>query len=167
MRTSDEIVNRINELEHDDFFGFQRSDLIPFLPFEHAKSFLKEDVTADDWKPKSAPTKEAVKADIIAYLPFAWKKANDCRWLSAVRSLDHMKAWLWLYDQSVYDAFAPKLEDCDCYGKHQLAAISEYFGFPWREHDDDIWCNEEDGPHQGVNDDFSWLPSREEARGEQ
>ena len=159
MRTPEEILARINELESGDIFGFQREDLISFLPFDAAKPWLKEGCTSDDWEIKT-PDQDTIKAEILDYLPFAWEKANNCRGLSAARSLDHMKAWLWLYDKDIYKTFEPKLADYDCYGKHQLAAISEFFGFPWREHDNGEWVNNEDGPHLGVNDDFSWLPEQ-------
>jgi len=90
-RTQDEILVRIEEVEGDDFFGFQRSDMIDYLDFNHAKPFLKDGVTSDEWCAKTNPV-EAIRE----YMSFAWDKCNDERGLSASRSIEHMTAWLWL-----------------------------------------------------------------------
>ena len=44
-RTQEEILNRMKEVEQDDFFGYQRSDLLKYLDFENAKVFLKDGVS--------------------------------------------------------------------------------------------------------------------------
>jgi hypothetical protein len=144
MRTQDEILTKIKSYEKGgDFFGFMTGDLIEYLTFEHAKPYLKDGVTAEEWKP--LPTShDAVKAQIHGYMDFAWEKANDCRGLSAGRSINHMQVWLWMLGE---ETAAEEIKDYDFYGKPQLRAICEHFGWDWHQWDDGLWCNnsEEDG----------------------
>jgi hypothetical protein len=138
MKSQDEIVEKIKS-EKDDFFGAKRGDWIDFLDFEHAKEFLKPEVTAEEWKPKEN-TPEGIKACIINYLPFAWDKANGCRGISANRSINHMEAYLWLLGD---EEFTEKFNHIEYqyYGKDALIAVSEYVGFDWRAVDDGIRTN--------------------------
>lgn len=140
-RTDDEIRSRIAELEHRDFFGFVRSDLIDYLPYADAKPFLKEGVTEADWTPRPRDD-DAIIGQIREYMPFAWEKANDCRGLSASRSMNHMQAWLWMLG---HDEAAAALDDYELYGKPQLRAICERFDIDWRALDDGRWTNHEIG----------------------
>lgn len=140
-RTPTEIVERIKEVEGKDFLGFQESDLLEFLPFEDAKPYLKDDVTAEEWE--TARSKKLAKDCVIDYLPLAWGKANDCRGLSARRSVDHLKAWLWL---AGFDDAPERLgEVYEFYGKPCLVLASEIVGFDWPAQDDGRWDNDEDG----------------------
>lgn len=141
MRTDEQIIAHITKLEDSDFLGFIRIDLLAYLPFEAAKQFLKEEATGDDWKvlPRD---RESIVAQIKDYMSFAWGKANDCRGLSAGRSLNHMQAWLWMLGEE--DA-AKSLDDYELYGKPQLRAICEHFGWDWSQWDDGHWKNNEDG----------------------
>jgi hypothetical protein len=143
-RTSEEILARLKEIEGSDFFGFQRSDLIDYLPFNEARPFLKEGVTADQWaQVMKSRDAESIKARMLEYMPFAWDKANNCRGLSAARSVEHMKAWLWLLN----DPLGDRLDDLyQHYGKPCLRAICENYGWYWRQWDDGKWRNDEDEP---------------------
>ena len=99
IKTDKEILERIKEVAQADFFGAQRGDLVRFLSYENAKEFLTPETTEEDWsKCKLLATKENVVKEILDYIPFAFDKANNCRGLSASRSMDHMKGWLWLLD---------------------------------------------------------------------
>ncbi len=154
-RTDDEIVARIAALQPvsaGDVLGIEKADLLCYLPFE-----------AVDWGLAHDRSPEAVKTQIREYLTFAWDKANHCRGLSAMRSLSHMRAWLWMLGDKIFAVFAPHLDDYDCYGKHQLVAISEFVGFNWRAQDNGHWCNEENGPHLGIKDDVGWIGAAREA----
>src|ERR1700678_953385 len=95
MRTTTEIIQHIANLENEDVFGFQRRDLLRFLSFSDAKPFLNANATEDKWTTDPL-THDFVVSEIHDYMPFAWDKANNCRGLSAGRSVEHMKAWLWL-----------------------------------------------------------------------
>lgn len=135
-RTNSEIVNRIKAIREKDFFGFMTTDLLSYLPFKYAKQFLDKEATSKDWK----VCQEVPCDEILRYLPFAWGKANGCRGLSASRSIDHFRAWLWLDKSPIEDEW---LEEYILYGKPQLVVISELYGFDWRSEDDGEWRESE------------------------
>lgn len=90
-RTAAQIVERFNEVEPRDPFGWQRESLLDALGYDDAKPWLLPDVTEDQW-PGSI---EYARATAIGYLPFAVKKALDHRGLSASRTVEHYRGWLW------------------------------------------------------------------------
>lgn len=140
QRTQEEIVNRIEELKDLDFFGFQRSDLIEYLDFEHAKPYLKDDATKEQWD-KVVDEREDPVHMIKDYMEFAWEKANGCRGISAGRSLDHMKAWLWLAGEDEFLEEHNHFENYEYYGKPQLIAICEKYDIDWKQYDDGVRTN--------------------------
>jgi len=142
VRTDAEILARIDAVGATDWSGAEQGDLIAVLPFDAAQPWLKDGVTAEEWEPGSRDH-DAVLASMLDYMEFAWNKANGCRRLSASRSLDHMSAWLWLLG---WDAAADQIRTYSHYGKPQLRAICEAFGWDWREWDNGRWQNFEDDP---------------------
>lgn len=138
MRSVTEITAKI-EAHKDDLFGFIASDLIAYLPFADAKQFLKEGAKEVEWKQESGE-RDAVLEKMLGYMPFAWGKANDCRSLSAGRSIDHMRAWLWMIGE---DRLSDLIEEYSHYGKPQLRAICNRFGWDWRQWDDGAWVTSE------------------------
>lgn len=137
IRTDDEIVARIKELEADDFFGWERGDLLNCLPFETATQFLKEGATPEGWKvlPRD---RVSVVARMLDYMPFAWEKAKDCRGISASRSMSHFSAWTWLIDDDFGD-----LQDYEYYGKDNLVKICKHYGWDASQWDDGRRVNSE------------------------
>lgn len=134
-RTDDEIISRIEQLKETDFFGFQTTDLIVRLPFDKAKPYLKPEVQESEWTP--APRDRAsVIAEMLQYMPFAWEKANDCRGLSAGRSMAHYSAWTWLCGDDLGD-----LERYSFYGKDNLVRICKHYGWDAGQWDDGIRSN--------------------------
>jgi hypothetical protein len=142
MRTQDEIVARIKARKLKDIFGFETDMYLPFLDYAHAKEFLEVGATKRKWNviqnKASSPAGE-----VKDYMPFAWGKANDCRGISACRSIEHFIAWLWLDGKDWLE------EDYDKhykhYGKPQLVRICEEYGIDWKALDDDKWRSSEDG----------------------
>ncbi len=160
-RTDEQIVNQIKAYADDDFFGVKLGDLIFFLPFEHAKQFIRDpkaaeetDYEADRQKLRAAgelpADREQALAWIKGYMEFAWGKANNCRGLSANRSIDHLIARLWLIGEDDLSAKVTKSfeEDYDYYGKRILRGICEHFGWDWKAWDDGRWVNNEDDDGQ-------------------
>ncbi len=146
QRSHDEIVEKIRNIKND-IFAVKIGDLIVCLPYDLAKEFFRDDATEEDFNKANVTAEPKVVAKwIVDYLPFAWEKANDCRGLSALRSLDHFTIWMWLL------GFDVEFDDYEYYGKQQLRAISECFGFDWRAHDNGRWVNKEGGHDYGVQD---------------
>lgn len=145
MRSDAEIIDRIKAVKADDWMGTQSTDLICCLPFEAAKPWLKETATPEGWETSSREI-ASVRDRIHEYMNFAWGKANNCRGISAARSLDHMKSWLWLAGEDDFLRRLGGLEDYTHYGKPQLRAVCEHFGWDWRQWDDGKWRNEEAAP---------------------
>lgn len=136
MKTDDEILARISEIKDDDFFGFQSGDLISVLPWGCAKEFFKKEFVdkVESGQEKYEPSKrdaESVKAAILAYMPFAWDKAENERGISSLRSIDHMRAWLFLLgdESSHLLAFTETEDNYSPYGKPILRKICEHFGW--------------------------------------
>lgn len=140
MRTQEEIVERVRLRKPQDFFGFEITDLISYLDFEHGKQFLKEDskMTAEEWE-KSRETRPP-KEVMSEYMPFAWEKANNYRGLSSARSISHYQAWLWLDGN---EELANSIEDYQYYGKPQLVEICNYLGLDPNQWDDGVRRNSE------------------------
>lgn len=156
-RTTAEILEKINQLDSDnsDFFGFQRSGIIEYLSFDDAKLFLKEGASREKWGDVKSRTHESIKDEILSYMPFAWEKANDNRGLSAGRSINHMQAWLWMMGE---DNAAEAIRGYSMYGKPQLRAICEHFGWDWKQWDDGRWTNDESSKGISAPESVDALP---------
>ena len=140
MRTDDEVIARVHEVAKSgrDWLGTEQSDLIVRLPFDAAKPFLNEKATSEDWTVQPRD-RESVLAEAKEYMSFAWDKANNCRGISAGRSMSHYSAWMWLIGEDFGD-----LTDYEHYGKPQLKAICDRFGWDSSQWDDGIRVNSED-----------------------
>ena len=136
MRTNEEILARYLD-RSEDVLGWASGDLLAMLPYEVAKPHLKEDVTEARWAEVQKPnTREAILAQLKNYMPFAWGKANDMRGLSANRSIDHMRNWVWLLG----DEFPDHIE-YEHYGKEILIALCEKYGLDWKQWDNGVRIN--------------------------
>jgi len=127
VRSQEEIVEQIHHLNdnEDDFFGHKRSDLLGYLDFEHAKQFLKPEATKDQWD--FIPSdRESILKQMEEYMSFAWDKANNCRGLSAARSMDHYTAWIWMLND---DEHFDELDEYQFYGKDNLRKICDHYGW--------------------------------------
>jgi len=128
MRTQEEILERAKNA--NDIFGTQLGDLVPYMEFENAKQFLKEDYVdkiesgEDVWNMLSNP-----KEEILDYLEFAYEKAEDERGLSASRSMLHFKTWIWLDDEVFYNKVIGLIDNYTNYGIPALDEISKHYGF--------------------------------------
>jgi len=128
MRIQDKIIAHIKS--HEGFLDFTADALISYLDYEHAKPFLKEDVTEEKWKEAHTPlTEESVLAELKSYMEFAWGKVEGHRGISANRSVDKLSAWVWLLGD---DETLKKVEEAGFaqYGAPKLAVICEKYGLP-------------------------------------
>lgn len=131
MRTQEEIVARIKSPISDDFLGTHKEDLIDFLEFEHAKEFLGDEYVSKvlDGTEKYEVQQKTPAELIVDYLPFAFGKAENERSISASRSIDHMKAWLWLDESPLSEQVDNDEIEYSPYGMPILEAIAEQYNF--------------------------------------
>ena len=129
-RTQDEIVRRIEERKSHDVLGFERSDYIPRLDYQHAKPYLKEGTTAEEWAQSTADVMDPLE-EAKDYMDFAWEKANGERGISASRSISHFIAWVWLSGDDEFASELERMESSDFYpyGKPILRRICEKYGW--------------------------------------
>ncbi len=133
MRTTQEIIRYYRN--HSDFFGFTGEVLIPYLSEDEVKPFLKEGTDLTEWKQQPL-TREYVIAEMRQYMEFAWGKVEDHRGISASRSVEKMRAWLWLLEDEDTRAFADDEWHYAQYGAPILKKICEVYGFPIPDGDD-------------------------------
>lgn len=144
-RTVPEILARIEAVApRDSLGGIERSRLLEALPWSDAQRFLRQPHphTEASWEANRYSTTEKVRAEIAGYLELAWVKANARKGVSAQKNLAHFRGLLWLLGGDAEQV----LEQCEepegvfgYFTKPQLVWISEFVGFPWRDHDDGIW----------------------------
>ncbi len=130
MRTQEEIVQRYEAVKADDVLGFRSEVLLLYLDFEHAKPYLKPDVTAESWNADvSKYDRDAVLEAAAKYMVFAWGKVKDHRGISASRSVDKMTEYAWLLGE---DALVEEIGRTGYaqYGAPPLKLICEKLGFP-------------------------------------
>lgn len=139
MRTEKEILQRIQEIRDQDFFGTQIGDLVEFLSFDNAKKFLKDGTEQKDWEDERVKNdRDTILKKMQEYMSFAWGKANNCRGLSAARSMDHFTTWIWLLGDDLGN-----LSDYEFYGKDKLVSICEKYGWDHSQWDDGVRSNTE------------------------
>lgn len=130
-RTTAEIIDLYNLTgAENDFFSAYRSSLLEGLAFEDARPLLKDGVTAEQWEPDGS--RSFVINIAREYMEFARDKADDHRGLSAGRSIDHFRAWMWLLgvdDRVDWDDYRP-------YGAPILKRVSELLEMGWPYADD-------------------------------
>lgn len=147
-RSEAAILARIAATEGADFLGVIRGDLIEGLSFASAKPYLQDSVTEDQWNMAAAEFKPPLD-QAREYLAFAWEKANNCRGISAGRSVQHFESWLWLAGADGFDAVS--VTEYRFYGKPNLVIASTALDVDWRAMDDGRWDNFEgsDGSRPG------------------
>lgn len=126
-RTPDQIVARAENPHADDWGGSAIEVLVPYLPFEHAKQFLKDDVTAEDWTPLPA---DGVADAARSYYEFALGKIENHRSISADVAVTKLREFAWLLGRD--DAVAAMDEaDYANYGAPKVKAFALAMGYDW------------------------------------
>jgi hypothetical protein len=64
------------------------------------------------------------------YMEFAWGKADDHRGLSAMRSVEKFKAWVWLLGNDKLVEFCEDDDHYAYYGAPVLQRICQEYSFP-------------------------------------
>ena len=130
----EQIVQRIKDRQGSDMLGFETDMYLVRLDFEHAREFIKDSVTAEEW---GEPRTKNLTDVMLDYITFAFEKANDERGISANRSIMHYIAWLWLAEE---DELLRRVEweyknNYHSYGKPILIMICEHFEWDWKQWD--------------------------------
>lgn len=124
-RTQEEIIERIERVRSTDLFGAEVGNFLSALDYEHAKPFLVDGLDEETFNAAVADTSPLKMAR--EYLEFAVEKAVGHRGLSAVRSLDNYRAWVWLLAPDRFDEF--EALPYRSYGAPALAAAATMLGF--------------------------------------
>lgn len=127
-RTQSEILERIEALQEEDFFGFHKEVLLAALSYENAKPYINEAVTQEQWENDySTLGDEKVTEAALDYLAFALNKALNHRGLSASRSVEKMTEYAWLLGR---DDVSAALEEAEYapYGAPVLQAWATTYG---------------------------------------
>lgn len=140
MRTQEQIVQQIENRKDSDFLGFETDEYFRFLDYEHAKQYLKEGTKPEQWGEPSENSTEGILKIMLDYMPFAWDKANNCRGISASRSISHYKAWIWMLN----DSCQIDEDSYRFYGKDLLRMICKQYGWNPNQWDNGIRVNSED-----------------------
>jgi hypothetical protein len=126
-RTQEEITSRF--AESDDFFGWAREVLIERLDHDHAKPYIKDGVTAEEWAGLTADHVD-LDAEIRRYLAFAVRKIKDERGLSAERSVIKLREMAWLAGRDdVVEAM--DAAEYPQYGEPKVRAFAAGLGLGW------------------------------------
>lgn len=134
-RTQDEIVARIEAVKDDDWLRFRREVLIPALDFEHAKPYLRDGVTADQWH--DGVRHEQIEAEAKDYYEFAAGKIRDHRGISAKRSVEKLAEYAWLLGRDdVVEAM--DAAEYPQYGAPKVKAFGDGFGLVWADGDPEL-----------------------------
>lgn len=124
------ILKRIEQIKGHDMFGEYIPRLVDYLDYEHAKPFLNDGVTEDQWGEKL--TDKDLRSELHRYMEDWWKeKVEDGRGLSCHRGraqvvnllfLAGVEAWLHIgldgnegieggwYQEDAYNAVADIFE---------------------------------------------------------
>jgi hypothetical protein len=138
-RTEAELAEQLSRVAKERaFLPFEFNDLVVCAPWPVAALYAKPEMQAN-WVPQSRKRGDVI-ARMAEYMPFAWQKANDCRGLSAMRSMMHFRAWTWLAGDDLPDAL---FEDYGFYGKDVLVRLCELYGWDHRQWDDGRRVNTE------------------------
>jgi hypothetical protein len=142
--TQDQIVERIHRTKANDMLGFEWHEYLRFLDYDNVKQFLKEDadIKPEDVKPPEL-TREGMLTIMHDYMGFAWDKANNCRGISANRSIMHYIAWTFLagdleFCEQLEEEYAKNYQ---YYGKEILIMICKFYNWDWKDLDDGVRTN--------------------------
>ena len=98
-------------------------------PYDEAVDLRGPQVTQEEWDEGSLPrTVESVLAALRGYLPFAWEKCSNHRGLSAVRSVQTVRALCWLLGHTDLLDFIDEPLNYYQYGAPILNRVCEVLG---------------------------------------
>ncbi len=130
LATVDDIAKRCRASNSYSFLGFDLQVLLSYLDFDLAAEFLDPDTTAKDWGKPEALDRDTVVASLRHYTEFAWGKALGHRGISAGRSVEKIREWLFILGDSEAVAYTEDDSHYPQYGVPVLLFVSRRYGFP-------------------------------------
>ena len=125
------ILKRIGQIKEHDVFGEYAPRLIGFLDFEHAKPFLKDGVTEEDWEPEDD---NALRSELHRYMDDWWKqKVEDGRGISCHRGRAQVVNLLFIAGVEAWLAIGVDSDEGMNGGWYQedaYNAVADVFGMP-------------------------------------
>jgi hypothetical protein len=117
-----------------EVLDFHYADLLQFIPYNKVKQFLEPDVTREKWRQYYRPLTVKYVLDVMRdYMKFAWKKCLNERGLSAMRSLAHFRAWLWILQDYEALQFINLIGHYGCYGAPCLKYICDKYRWNYKD----------------------------------
>lgn len=151
MQTQEEIKKRFEE--SGGFLRFSRDVLVDYLDYDTAKALgiVKDGVDRSQWDERATggagygPTfvgtissDDDAKQQLAAYLEFGQVKALDMRGISASRTIDKVREWLWLLGDHEGVAYCND-DNYPQYGAPIIAWVAERYGVELEE--SDTWAD--------------------------
>lgn len=103
-RTPEEIVAMAKSIEGTGVLGEFAPALFEYLPYEHAKSFLKEGVTSEQWEDARGEGNDAKLRNQFQHYAEWWKeKIENERAISVWRAKGQFALRMWLAGMSEWE----------------------------------------------------------------
>ncbi len=99
--TQHEIIERIGQIKKADIFGEYVAAIIYYLDYDHAKPYLKDEVTQEEWQ-KYSDKDRHLREDVQHYLDWWKQKVEDGRGISVHRGRAQMVNRLFLAGISLW-----------------------------------------------------------------
>jgi len=123
-------LNKKNPL----WWEFRGKIILSYCSFEFIKGIARSDISdADIKKNLNELSREYILKEMKEYFDFAWEKATNARGISASRSIEHYKIWIWLLgDDEFLDWIIENEDDLyNPYGIRILEKIKERYAKEW------------------------------------
>ncbi|MBF0110501.1 MAG: hypothetical protein HQL76_15140 [Magnetococcales bacterium] len=132
MKTDEEILDRIHELENSDFFKWESNLLITFLPLSLAQPLLAERnlLPTDQWIDQDR-SPGALLEKVARFMETALEMVIHHRGTKTQRAIDYLHAWIWLMDDEAMLAFMDDPDNFPQYGAPILKEICRHYQLPW------------------------------------
>ncbi|MBF0422702.1 MAG: hypothetical protein HQL73_06895 [Magnetococcales bacterium] len=132
MKTDEDILLRIMELEETDLFKWESNLLITFLPLRLAQPLLEERGLrySDHWIDQDR-SYGALREKVSGFMETALEVAIGHRGTKAQRSIDYLHAWIWLMEDEEMLAFMDDGDHFPQYGVPILREICRRYDLPW------------------------------------
>lgn len=136
LKTQEELAKKFEQITEEakgKIFDFRLEVLMPYMEFETAKPFLKQEaidlVTSgvEPWEYGKNDIKAIIK-EFLDYMQYAWGKAMNQRGISAVRSIQKLSVWLWMLGREDLEDIIDADNLYNPYGAPALVLVCDILG---------------------------------------